>query len=286
MAHCLISPTNQRQPLPSLETLAEMFVTGAGSSNTSRQQPDTVKSWISHYLDLLYSINIGLNMMILLSSYLSQSHGVRDGCWEVQESLRGIWGRYPLRQGRAYIYNTRKEIVKHRTDLVRSIITSHHSRSPDGVSMMDNGWAAARADHCYTEVPSGAVTCHTLVTLSRVTCHTSHVRPAPAPGTYWLSRSGPLRRPRRRKHVAVAGPRPASVTLSVWHITRDAVSRARPAWYNFNVHIIITALPGLCSPVHPLSRLHTDFTRTYKRKKCRMCLFIFLLHFKTNKGSS
>lgn len=44
MAHCLISPTNQRQPLPSLETLAEMFVTGAGSSNTSRQQPDTVKS--------------------------------------------------------------------------------------------------------------------------------------------------------------------------------------------------------------------------------------------------
>ena len=43
MAHCLISPTNQRQPLPSLETLAEMFVTGA-SSNTSRQQPDTVKS--------------------------------------------------------------------------------------------------------------------------------------------------------------------------------------------------------------------------------------------------
>ena len=68
------------------------------------------------------------------------------------------------------------------TALVGSIITSHHSsRSPDGVSMMDNGWAAARADHCYTEVPSGAVTCHTLVTLSRVTHHTCAPPRLPAP---------------------------------------------------------------------------------------------------------
>ena len=78
------SPCPAWRPWPRCSSPAQAAPTQTGISQTQSSR-EYLTIWT-----FLYFINIGLNMIILFSSYLSQSHGVRDGCWEVQESLRGI----------------------------------------------------------------------------------------------------------------------------------------------------------------------------------------------------